>query len=113
MVLDELRDVAGDRLRLVPFDGPFNFSAKINLGAARSEGEHLLLLNDDMEVVDAGLDRADGHVLERSPGSAPSAAACSGRTAASSTSASRSSGGLPGHIYRGFAGDFSGYANKS
>ena len=53
----------GDRLRLVAFDRPFNFSAKINLGAVRSEGEHLLLLNDDIEVVDAGLDRADGDVL--------------------------------------------------
>ena len=29
---------------------PFNFSAKINRGAAHSEGEHLLLLNDDIEV---------------------------------------------------------------
>ena len=49
-VLQELRDIAGDRLRLVEFSGPFDFSAKINLGAVRSEGEHLLLLNDDIEV---------------------------------------------------------------
>ena len=48
--LDELSEIAGDRLRLVPFDGPFDFSAKINLGAVHSEGEHLLLLNDDIEV---------------------------------------------------------------
>ena len=50
-VLDELRATAGDRLRLVHYERPFSFSAKINIGAVRSEGEHLLLLNDDIEVV--------------------------------------------------------------
>jgi len=39
--------------RLVDIDGPFNFSASINLGAAHATGEHLLLLNDDVEVVTA------------------------------------------------------------
>ena len=43
--------IGGDRLRVVPYDRPFSFSAKINLGAVHSEGELLLLLNDDMEVV--------------------------------------------------------------
>ena len=43
--------LGGDRLRLVPYDQPFNFSDKINIGALASQGEHLLLLNDDMEVV--------------------------------------------------------------
>lgn len=31
----------------------FNFSRKINLGASRAGGEHLVLLNDDVEVTDA------------------------------------------------------------
>jgi len=35
----------------VPYDRPFNFAEKINLGAAHAEGEYLLLLNDDVEVV--------------------------------------------------------------
>ena len=30
----------------------FNFSRKVNLGASRARGEHLLLLNDDVEVTD-------------------------------------------------------------
>ena len=47
----ELSRLAGDRIRLVPFDAPFNFSAKINAGALESRGEFLLLLNDDTEVV--------------------------------------------------------------
>jgi len=49
--LDELRSLAGDRLRVVPFPRPFNFSDKINVGAIEAEGDFLLLLNDDTEVI--------------------------------------------------------------
>jgi GT2 family glycosyltransferase len=106
--LEELQALAGDRLRVVLYDEPFNFSAKVNLGAKQSTGEHLLFLNDDMEVLTpdwiermvmysghAGIgavgaqlrwedDRVQhaGVVLER---------------------------GLPGHIYRGAGGELSGY----
>ena len=34
-------------IRLVPYDPPFNFSAKCNLGAENSSGEVILFLNDD------------------------------------------------------------------
>jgi GT2 family glycosyltransferase len=43
----------GDRVRWLPleqWDG-FNFSGKINAGAAAARGEHLLLLNDDTEAL--------------------------------------------------------------
>jgi hypothetical protein len=43
-------DVAG-RVRIVAYDQPFNFSAAVNLGAAHARGEHVLLLNDDVEVI--------------------------------------------------------------
>jgi glycosyltransferase involved in cell wall biosynthesis len=109
-VLDELAAIAGERLRIVPYEGEFNFSAKINLGAVRSEGEHLLLLNDDIEVslpdwiermvMYSGLEGVgtvggrllwgDGRLQHVGVGF---------------------DGGLPGHIYRGFGGDFRGYAN--
>ena len=49
-VLAELRDLPAD-LRIVPWEGPFNFSAKINRGMVHSRGEYLLLLNDDVEVI--------------------------------------------------------------
>lgn len=35
---------------LVPADDPFNFSSRINLGAAQASGLHLLLLNDDVLI---------------------------------------------------------------
>jgi len=51
-VAAELRGF-GEAVRIVDYDAPFNFSATINLGAAHSRGEQLLLLNDDVEVVSA------------------------------------------------------------
>ena len=50
-VVDELERICGDRLRLVAWNAPFNFSAKMNRGAAAARGEYLLLLNDDVEIV--------------------------------------------------------------
>lgn len=42
------------RFQVVGYHEPFNFSTKINLGAAHATGEHLLLLNDDIEVTEPG-----------------------------------------------------------
>jgi glycosyltransferase involved in cell wall biosynthesis len=50
-VREALRGVAGDRLLLVEWSRPFNFSEKINLGVLRSRGEYVVLLNDDVEVI--------------------------------------------------------------
>jgi GT2 family glycosyltransferase len=106
--LQELQELGGDRVRIVAYDRSFNFSAKVNLGAEHSVGEHLLFLNDDMEVLTpdwierlvmysgyAGIGAVGtqlrwedqrvqhaGVVLEK---------------------------GLPGHVYRGAGGELSGY----
>ena len=50
-VVTALERLAGDRLKLVWYDREFNFSEKMNLGAAHASGSHLLLLNDDIEVI--------------------------------------------------------------
>jgi hypothetical protein len=50
-VIEELETLCGDRLRLSLWDAPFNFSAKMNRGAVVANGEYLLMLNDDVEVV--------------------------------------------------------------
>lgn len=50
-VIAELEQICGERLRLVLWDAPFNFSAKMNRGAVAARGEFLLLLNDDVEIV--------------------------------------------------------------
>ncbi len=109
-VLARLAELAGDRLRLVPYDRPFSFSEKINAGAVSSEGEHLLLLNDDVEVATpnwiermvmysqlAGIGAVGGRLLLED-----------GRLQHGGVNFQ---GGLPGHPYYGWPGDAAGYAN--
>ena len=50
-VVASLEELCGDRLHLVLWDAPFNFSAKMNRGAVVARGDYLLLLNDDVEIV--------------------------------------------------------------
>lgn len=109
-VLNSLQAVAGDRLRLVPYDRTFNFSAKINAGAVRSRGEHLLLLNDDIEV-------ATPNWIERMVmySSLEGVGAVGGRLLLSDGRLQHAGvgfeGGLPGHPYYGFPSEGPGYAN--
>jgi glycosyltransferase involved in cell wall biosynthesis len=51
-VIAALHDVCGDRLTLVEHHGVFNFSVKMNEGAAAASGEYLLFLNDDTELIE-------------------------------------------------------------
>src|SRR5205085_4562789 len=51
---DEVRRaLEGSVHRIVPYrrEGSFNFSHKMNAGAREAQGTHLLLLNDDVEVI--------------------------------------------------------------
>jgi GT2 family glycosyltransferase len=50
-VHDALVELAGERLHWVDWRAPFNFAAKVNRGALASSGDHVLLLNDDVEVI--------------------------------------------------------------
>lgn len=50
-LLQELETLAGEKLKLVEWSQPFDFSAKMNLGVAHSKGEYVLFLNDDVEVI--------------------------------------------------------------
>jgi GT2 family glycosyltransferase len=49
-VADEIGQL-GAQVRIVDYQQEFNFSAVVNLGAAHARGRHLLLLNDDTEVI--------------------------------------------------------------
>ncbi len=110
VILQELRDVAGERLRLVEFDGPFDFSAKINLGAVRSEGKHLLLLNDDIEVTTPNWIERMVMYSEREGIGAIGGRLLWGDSRLQHVGVGFDEG-LPNHTYRTFSGDFSGYAN--
>lgn len=64
-----LRRIVGDGLVVVPYEAPFNFAEKINLGVAASTGDFVLLLNDDTELIAPGsVDEMVGLAQDRSIG---------------------------------------------
>ena len=50
-VLEELKQIGGDRLKVINYDRPFNFAEKNNLGAMSCDSDLILLLNDDTEII--------------------------------------------------------------
>ncbi len=50
---DLMRDLEGrdSRVRFVDFDVPFNFSRVVNFGVSQGKGEHIVLLNNDIEII--------------------------------------------------------------
>jgi GT2 family glycosyltransferase len=111
-IVQELKDIAGERLRLVQFTGPFDFTAKINLGTVRSKGEHLLLLNDDIEVTTPDWIERMVMYSEREEIGAVGGKLLWGDGRLQHVGVGFDDG-LPGHTYRGLAGDFKGYANAA
>jgi GT2 family glycosyltransferase len=103
-----MRQIAGDRLRIVPYDRPFNYSEKINVGVIASRGEHVLLLNDDMEVITPNwIERM--LMYSRQPGVGAVGAKLffgDGRIQHAGVVFLPSGAG---HVYRGFSRDYVGY----
>jgi GT2 family glycosyltransferase len=59
----------GNRVKLVPFDKPFNFAEKCNIGALHSSAKVLVFLNDDVEVIDSWwLDHLVGYLESNTVG---------------------------------------------
>jgi O-antigen biosynthesis protein len=107
-----LRGIAGDRLRVVPFEGEFNFSAKVNRGVVHSSGERLLLLNDDIEVVTPDWIERMAMYLELEDIGAVGARLILEDGRPQHVGILFENGGYPGHIYHGFSPDFRGYSNN-
>ena len=110
-VVDELKVIAGDRLRVIPYLKPFNYSEKINVGVVASRGEHLLMLNDDMEVIAPDwIERMLMYSRQPGIGAVGAKLFFGDGTIQHAGIVFLPSG--PGHTYRGFAGDYTGfYAN--
>jgi glycosyltransferase involved in cell wall biosynthesis len=104
----EMQEIAGNKLRIVPYKRPFNYSEKINAGAIASRGEYLLMLNDDMEVISPDwIERL--LMYARQPGIGAVGAKLffgDGRIQHAGVVFLPSG---PGHVYRGFARDYTGY----
>jgi glycosyltransferase involved in cell wall biosynthesis len=109
-VLDELRATAGERLTTVDYPHPFNFADKINVGALASAGEHLLMLNDDMEIHTP--DWLERLVMYSSfPGIGAVGAKLLFGDGRLQHVGVMMRGASPGHLFRGFSTDYNGYAN--
>jgi O-antigen biosynthesis protein len=110
-IVGRLEEIAGARLRVIDADpGKFNFSAMINKGAGAARGEHLLLLNDDIDI--ATPDWIERMVMYSG---LDGVGAVGGRLVWGDGRLQHVGvgfdGSLPGHTYRGFPGDYKGYAN--
>jgi GT2 family glycosyltransferase len=109
---ERLGEIAGERVRVVLFEGPFNFSAKINTGVVHADADHLLILNDDMEVATA--DWIERLVMYTA---IPEIGAVGGRLIWEDGRLQHvgvlfENFGYPGHPYRGFSGGYNGYSNN-
>lgn len=49
--LSDLRAMLGNRLVVVPYAKPFNFSEKVNLGGLHASGDILVFANDDLQLI--------------------------------------------------------------
>jgi GT2 family glycosyltransferase len=106
----ELVAIAGDRLTIVDYEGPFNYSEKINLGVLASEGDQVLMLNDDIEV--ATPDWIERLVMyAESPGIGAVGAHLVYEDGRLQHAGIIHRAALPGHLYHGFPAEWGGYAN--
>ena len=56
------------RIRVLRYEGSFNFSAINNFGAAHAEGDYLLLLNNDTEMIHGDLSAAAARTVSETGG---------------------------------------------
>ena len=50
-IFDYYRSIECDNIRIVRYEGRFNYSKICNLGVANAKGEYILLLNNDVQVI--------------------------------------------------------------
>ncbi len=106
-VTDDLADF-GTRVRTVVFNQPFHFSRKVNLGVHVAEAEHLLILNDDTEVITPEwIEHLMIHAVDPEVGAVGGLLLFGdGRLQHAGVV---SVDGSPGHGFYGFPGDHPGY----
>jgi O-antigen biosynthesis protein len=122
---DELHAVGGSRLQIVDYHSPFNFSEKVNMGTVRSNGEYVLLLNDDIEVLPDDW-RTGWPTMKGTSGWIESMLMYAQQDGVGAVGAKLYfndlrlqhvgvvlHGGLPSHPYRGFPSQYPGYFSNA
>jgi len=111
---DEMHRLAGldERIAFQELNRDFNFSALVNHGAAQAADGHVLLLNNDMEIITS--DWIEG-LLEHSQ--RPEVAAVGGKLYYPDNTIQHAGiaiglGGYAGHLHQGLRADSPGYFNR-
>jgi O-antigen biosynthesis protein len=110
-LLGEMEQRYAGRFRWCTYDVPFNFSAMMNEGARRTDGTHLLYLNNDTEIVHADWMRAMHEWSQR-----PSIGAVGAKLLYHNGTIQHGGvviglGGVAGHVFTGMHKDGPGYFN--
>ena len=64
-VITDLKAVCPNRLKIIDYDKPFNFSDKCNVGVVNSDAPLILMLNDDTEIISPDwLETMVGHISD-------------------------------------------------
>ena len=97
------------RIRVIPYPGPFNYSAINNFAVQHAQGEVVVLLNNDIEVVSRDwLTEMVGHALRREVG-AVGAKLLYPNGMVQHAGVALGIGGVAGHVHRYLGGAEPGY----
>jgi O-antigen biosynthesis protein len=98
-----------DRLRILPFDVPFNYAKINNFAVSRADGHFVLLLNDDTEVVTGDWMTAMVEQAQRPAIGAVGALLLYPDGSVQHAGIVIQMGGVAGHVHRYAPGDTHGY----
>ena len=101
------------RIRLVRWDGPFNFSAINNYGAGFAKGDYLMFLNNDIEILTPEwIEELLANVQRPGIGAAGCKLYYPDKTI-QHAGVVVGLGGIAGHVFSGMDGRMSGYLHKA
>ncbi|HEX8166483.1 MAG TPA: glycosyltransferase family 2 protein [Beijerinckiaceae bacterium] len=104
---------ADGRVRILPYPGPFNFSAINNFAVAQARGDVIALVNNDIEVVAPDwLDEMAGHALRPEIGCVGAKLLYPDGTV-QHAGVVLGLGGLAGHAHKGLGRTEPGYAGRA
>lgn len=112
---EELKQKAGDdfRIRIITYEGEFNYSAINNFGAAAAAGEYLVLLNNDIELLtEDWLEEMLGNCQRRNVGIVGARLQYPNRTI-QHAGIVVGMGGIAGNLFVGMKAERSGYMHKA
>lgn len=112
---DRLSAQHADRVRVLHFDAPFNFSAMNNLAARQARGDYLLLLNNDTECIhDDWLDAMMSHAQRPDVGIVGARLLFPDSLKVQHAGVVLGMTGTAGHVFQGsLAHDAPGYLNRA